>query len=629
MSTIGYKARDNSGGRTRRVVTSESYKFKMKREKTFLTKVVIRRLPPTMTEDQFLDQISPVPDHDYMYFAKADMRLGPHAFSRAVINFLIPEDIFLFKDKFDGYVFVDNKGKYSVNNSKQLKLVVHFIFICVNYNFTGNEYPAVVEFAPFQKIPKKRNPKKRDAKCGTIENDPDYLKFLESLKNPDEVALPTAEVYLEEIESREKELKANNGVPKVSTPLIEYLTALKKEQQKIREEKKEERKRKEMEKKRIREEERRRRKAEKDKERAKEKFKEKESLSEKETTDDHEESSSVSDTLKHVEPVVQVLKNPEREKDQKEVVTTPQKSKDYYASSRVNKDKDRNKKEWERMRPKERQKAPVRTYFNSEKDRSRREKADYKLDKLYSNKKPGFHENPFVKKKEVKETDGPSEDSKKDNSTGDYKKDNTVEDSKTDKSIEDSKEDKSAEDKPAEDSKMDKSGEDTKDKSIDKYKEDKSVEDFKEDNADLDTKVNSQWPTKDKRDSSCPGNVESLGSQKDKNEISCKEFKNSPKSVTSDDVSNVNEASKSDSNNDYKDREKDPRTERRIRNKDRPSIEIYRPGMRRFSQQRNSPHKEISTSASNSSSPSPTPSFTVGTVQAHVKNEDGDKISPV
>lgn len=32
---------------------------------------------------------------------------------------------------------------------------------------TGQEYPAVVEFAPFQKTAKKKN-KKKDAKCGTI-----------------------------------------------------------------------------------------------------------------------------------------------------------------------------------------------------------------------------------------------------------------------------------------------------------------------------------------------------------------------------------------------------------------------------------------------------------------------------
>lgn len=31
----------------------------------------------------------------------------------------------------------------------------------------GQEYPAVVEFAPFQKTAKKRT-KKKDAKCGTI-----------------------------------------------------------------------------------------------------------------------------------------------------------------------------------------------------------------------------------------------------------------------------------------------------------------------------------------------------------------------------------------------------------------------------------------------------------------------------
>lgn len=33
---------------------------------------------------------------------------------------------------------------------------------------TGQEYPAIVEFAPFQKIAKRRS-KKKDAKIGTIE----------------------------------------------------------------------------------------------------------------------------------------------------------------------------------------------------------------------------------------------------------------------------------------------------------------------------------------------------------------------------------------------------------------------------------------------------------------------------
>lgn len=37
--------------------------------------------------------------------------LYPHLFSRAYINFKNPEDIVLFRDRFDGYVFIDNKGK--------------------------------------------------------------------------------------------------------------------------------------------------------------------------------------------------------------------------------------------------------------------------------------------------------------------------------------------------------------------------------------------------------------------------------------------------------------------------------------------------------------------------------------
>lgn len=109
-----------------------------------------------MTQEQFLEQISPLPEHDYLYFMKADMSLGQFAFSRAYINFTDQQDIFVFREKFDNYVFVDSKGV---------------------------EYSAVVEFAPFQKLPKKKTSKKRDLKCNTIESDSYYMSFLESLKN--------------------------------------------------------------------------------------------------------------------------------------------------------------------------------------------------------------------------------------------------------------------------------------------------------------------------------------------------------------------------------------------------------------------------------------------------------------
>lgn len=45
------------------------------------------------------------------------------------------------------------------------------------FSATGQEYPAIVEFAPFQKTAKKRS-KKKDAKCGTITEGKDIYWYL-------------------------------------------------------------------------------------------------------------------------------------------------------------------------------------------------------------------------------------------------------------------------------------------------------------------------------------------------------------------------------------------------------------------------------------------------------------------
>lgn len=107
-----------------------------------------------MTETEFLTQIEPIPDHDQFYFVNANWSLGRNSTCRAYINFLNQEDIFIFKDKFDGYIFLDNKG---------------------------TEFPACVEFAPFQGLLKNKS-RKNDNKCNTIDCDPHYINFLESLK---------------------------------------------------------------------------------------------------------------------------------------------------------------------------------------------------------------------------------------------------------------------------------------------------------------------------------------------------------------------------------------------------------------------------------------------------------------
>ena len=123
---------------------------------------------------------------------------------------------------------------------------------------SGNEFPAMVEFAPYQKIPKvAKAGKRKDPKMGTIESDPDYVKFKEAIENPEKDVMQP-EQQLEEIEARERIAAKAKGESQ-STPLLDFIREKKAEKMRIREEKREARRRKEEERKRNREEERARR----------------------------------------------------------------------------------------------------------------------------------------------------------------------------------------------------------------------------------------------------------------------------------------------------------------------------------------------------------------------------------
>uniref|UniRef100_A0A2K5ECB1 UPF3 domain-containing protein n=1 Tax=Aotus nancymaae TaxID=37293 RepID=A0A2K5ECB1_AOTNA len=134
-------------------------------------------LPPTLTKEQLQEHLQPMPEHDYFEFFSNDTSLYPHMYARAYINFKNQEDIILFRNRFDGYIFLDNNGQ---------------------------EYPAIVEFAPFQKAAKKN--KKRDTKVRTIDDDPEYTKFLESYATDNEKTTSTPETLLEETEAKNREL---------------------------------------------------------------------------------------------------------------------------------------------------------------------------------------------------------------------------------------------------------------------------------------------------------------------------------------------------------------------------------------------------------------------------------------
>ncbi|XP_017978862.1 PREDICTED: regulator of nonsense transcripts UPF3 isoform X1 [Theobroma cacao] len=156
------------------------------------TKVVIRHLPPSVTQSFLFSQIDDRFSDRYNWFS---FRLGKSShkhqrYSRAYINFKRPEDVFEFAEFFDGHVFVNEKG---------------------------TQFKAIVEYAPSQRVPKPGT--KKDGREGTIFKDPDYLEFLKLIAKPVD-NLPSAEIQLER---KEVEL---SGAPKetpVVTPLMEFV----------------------------------------------------------------------------------------------------------------------------------------------------------------------------------------------------------------------------------------------------------------------------------------------------------------------------------------------------------------------------------------------------------------------
>ncbi|KAF7836456.1 regulator of nonsense transcripts UPF3-like isoform X1 [Senna tora] len=160
--------------------------------RTERTKVVIRHLPPSLTQSDLLQQID---DHFSGRFNWFSFRPGKSShkhqrYSRAYIDFNSPEDVYEFAEFFDGHVFVNEKGA---------------------------QHKAIVEYAPFQQAPKSST--KKDGREGTIYKDPDYLEFLKLIAKPPE-HLPSAEIQLERKEAEQA------GVVKetpIVTPLMEYI----------------------------------------------------------------------------------------------------------------------------------------------------------------------------------------------------------------------------------------------------------------------------------------------------------------------------------------------------------------------------------------------------------------------
>ncbi|KAK4406852.1 Regulator of nonsense transcripts UPF3 [Sesamum angolense] len=181
------------------------------------TKVVLRHLPPSISQSNLFDHVDSRFSGRYHWsaFRPGKSRTGkglkqrsvfrslftfafPPGFgcqkhltySRAYIDFNRPEDVLEFAEFFNGHVFVNEKG---------------------------TQFKAIVEYAPSQRVPKQWS--KKDGREETILKDPEYLEFLEFLAKPVE-NLPSAEIQLERKEA--ERAGAPKDVP-IVTPLMDYV----------------------------------------------------------------------------------------------------------------------------------------------------------------------------------------------------------------------------------------------------------------------------------------------------------------------------------------------------------------------------------------------------------------------
>ncbi|XP_010246764.1 PREDICTED: regulator of nonsense transcripts UPF3 isoform X5 [Nelumbo nucifera] len=156
------------------------------------TKVVLRHLPPTLSQSALTEQIDGrfAGRYKWICFRSGKNSQKHQRYSRAYIDFKRPEDVIEFAEFFDGHIFVNEKG---------------------------SQFKTIVEYAPSQRVAKSWS--KKDGREGTIFKDPEYLEFLDLISKPVE-NLPSAEVQLERREA--ERAGAAKEVP-IVTPLMDFV----------------------------------------------------------------------------------------------------------------------------------------------------------------------------------------------------------------------------------------------------------------------------------------------------------------------------------------------------------------------------------------------------------------------
>ncbi|KTW27482.1 uncharacterized protein T551_02981 [Pneumocystis jirovecii RU7] len=155
-------------------------------------KVVIRYLPPDLSEQTFKELVKEWIDEERVEWSSfypgkvSSNRNKNDKYARAYIKFKSPEALIAFHKGFGAHLFTDEKGK-------------------------GQR--VLVEFAPFQKVPRLER-QKHDARQGTIDDDAEFIAFQETLKNTNKNP---------EEEAQNKKEEDDMAPIGTITPLIEYL----------------------------------------------------------------------------------------------------------------------------------------------------------------------------------------------------------------------------------------------------------------------------------------------------------------------------------------------------------------------------------------------------------------------
>ncbi|PHH81360.1 hypothetical protein CDD83_3606 [Cordyceps sp. RAO-2017] len=171
-------------------------------------KLVVRRLPPGMTEAEFVSALGPEWEVnkgkvDWFSYCIGKVASDPSKLSRpsrAYLHLTRKDDMMALSQAVRAATWEDASGTFTSSS------------------LIG---PPSLEFSTYKKVPGSR--RRTDPRQGTIDQDQEFMAFLEGLANP---APPRESVEVEDADETAKEDGNNNsgsGAKVTTTPLVEFL----------------------------------------------------------------------------------------------------------------------------------------------------------------------------------------------------------------------------------------------------------------------------------------------------------------------------------------------------------------------------------------------------------------------